>query len=92
LALYELWIGVKSTHSILLKVLEKHGVKQINPLKEKFDPNFHEALFDFVDPSQTPGTCGVIANIGYLINERVLRPAKVGVVKPPSKIEDQHNN
>jgi len=73
-----------------MKTLGKHGVVQINPLHQKFDPNFHEALFDFPDPKQTPGTCGVIANVGYLINERVLRPAKVGVVKPPAKIEDHH--
>ena len=64
-----------------MKALEKHGVTQINPTGEKFDPNFHEALFDFEDPKLKAGTCGFVANVGYLINERVLRPAKVGVVK-----------
>jgi len=70
-----------------LKTLERHGVSQINPQGEAFNPNFHEALFDFVDPKQTPGNVGVVCNVGYMINERVLRPAKVGVVKAPEKIE-----
>jgi len=83
-----LYEGVKSTNTILLKVLEKHGVVQINPVGEKFNPNYHEALFDFVDPNQTPGNVGMVANVGYLINDRVLRPAKVGVVKAPAKLDE----
>lgn len=83
-----LYEGVKSTNNILLKVLERHGVVQLNPLGEKFDPNYHEALFDFVDPNQTPGSVGMVANTGYMINDRVLRPAKVGVVKAPEKLKE----
>jgi len=65
-------------------VLEKHGVTKIYPLKEKFDPNKHEALFDFEDPTAEPGTVGVVALPGYFIADRILRPAKVGVVKKRS--------
>mmetsp|Transcript_53566 Transcript_53566/g.61462 ORF Transcript_53566/g.61462 Transcript_53566/m.61462 type:complete len:281 (+) Transcript_53566:61-903(+) len=77
----ELFEGVVATHSLLLKALERHGVTQLNPHKEKFDPHRHEALFDYDDPTAEPGTCGVVALTGYMIQERVLRPAKVGVVK-----------
>jgi len=87
-----LYEGVKITNSILTKALAKHGVTQINPIGEKFDPNFHEALFDVVDAKKTPGTVGFVASTGYIINDRVLRPAKVGVIKPPEKIEDQHDS
>eukprot|EP00331_Platyophrya_macrostoma_P003500 CAMPEP_0176424440 /NCGR_PEP_ID=MMETSP0127-20121128/10838_1 /TAXON_ID=938130 /ORGANISM="Platyophrya macrostoma, Strain WH" /LENGTH=323 /DNA_ID=CAMNT_0017805497 /DNA_START=41 /DNA_END=1012 /DNA_ORIENTATION=- len=77
----ELFQGVVATHSILLKTLERHGVTRIYPLKEKFDPNKHEALFDYDDPTAEPGTCGVVALPGYVIADRILRPAKVGVIK-----------
>jgi len=75
---------VTATQNILLKVLAKHGVTQLNPLKEKFDPHRHEALFDYPDPNAEAGTCGVVAQTGYLIQDRVLRPAKVGVIKKQS--------
>jgi molecular chaperone GrpE len=65
----------------LLNTLEKHGIKQINPVGEKFDPNQHEALFDYPDPKGTPGHVGHVLTVGYKIQERILRPAKVGVVK-----------
>ena len=78
------FLGVVATYSILLKTLEKHGVTRLNPIKEKFDPNKHEALFDYEDPNAESGTCGVVAQPGYLIQDRVLRPAKVGVVKKRS--------
>lgn len=62
-----LFDGVEATKHILLKVFAKHGINPIDPLKEKFDPNFHEALFDFPDPNQEPGTCGVVCSKGYMI-------------------------
>ena len=71
-----------------MKTLGKHGITQISPVGQKFDPNYHEALFDFDDPNQRPGTCGYIANVGYTIGERILRPAKVGVVKGIYKEEE----
>lgn len=76
-----LYEGVKATNAILLKTLQRHGITQLNPIGEKFDPNYHEALFDVPDPSARPGTCGFVVNVGYKINDRILRPAKVGVVK-----------
>lgn len=73
--------GLKLTESQLLKVFKDHGVETINPEGEKFDPNFHEALFQQPIPDKEPGTVFVVTKIGYKLNERVLRPAMVGVVK-----------
>lgn len=77
----QLYEGVKATRNILLKVLNKYGIQQINPKGEKFDPNIHEALFDYEDPKAVPGTVGQVLTVGYMISDRVLRPAKVGTIR-----------
>lgn len=64
--------------------MRKHGVTEYNPVKEKFDPNNHEAVFDYEDDEMTPGTVGQVLQTGFKIGERVLRPAKVGVIKKKS--------
>jgi molecular chaperone GrpE len=69
----------------LLKVLEKHGVKMFSPLGEKFDPNFHQAMYEVADGSAAPGTVAQVIQAGYLIGERMLRPALVAVAKAPPK-------
>ncbi|CAD8136178.1 unnamed protein product [Paramecium pentaurelia] len=76
--------GVVMTHSILEKVYKKFGVQKMNVTGQKFDPNFHESLFQVEDPEKEPGTICYVAQEGYVIGERVLRPAKVGVVKQQS--------
>lgn len=73
------------TFNIFSKILESNGLKKINPLNEKFNPNFHEALFEITDDKLEAGTIGYVAQNGYSINERVLRAARVGVVKGASK-------
>ncbi len=77
--------GIDLTERELTKVLEKHGVKMFSPLGEKFDPNFHQAMYEVPDPSAAPGTVAQVIQAGYLIGERVLRPAMVAVVKAPAK-------
>jgi molecular chaperone GrpE len=77
--------GIDLTERELTKVLEKHGVKMFSPLGEKFDPNFHQAMYEVPDPSAAPGTVAQVIQAGYLIGERVLRPAMVAVVKAPPK-------
>ncbi|HEY6993376.1 MAG TPA: nucleotide exchange factor GrpE, partial [Xanthobacteraceae bacterium] len=67
--------GVELTERELLKVLEKHGVKKFDPLGEKFDPNLHQAMYEIPDPSQPAGTVAQVVQPGYMIGERVLRPA-----------------
>jgi molecular chaperone GrpE len=77
--------GVELTERELLKVMEKHGVKRLDPQGEKFDPNFHQAMFELPDPAATPGTVVQVMQAGYKIGERVLRPAMVGIAKAPPK-------
>jgi molecular chaperone GrpE len=80
--------GVELTERELLKVLEKHGVKRFEPQKgDKFDPNLHQAMFELPDPSQPAGTVAQVVQSGYMIGERMLRPALVGVAKGGPKLE-----
>jgi molecular chaperone GrpE len=72
------------TKNGLMNTLKKHNIVEMNPLKEKFDPNKHEAVFDYEDEELTPGTVGQVLQTGFKIGDRVLRPAKVGVVKKKS--------
>jgi len=77
--------GVDLTERELQKVLEKHGVKMFSPLGEKFDPNFHQAMYEVPDSSAAPGTVAQVIQAGYLIGERVLRPAMVAIAKAAPK-------
>lgn len=79
--------GVELTEKEMLRSLNKHGVQPLHPLGERFDPNFHEALFEAYDPSVPSGTVNKIVETGYTIGSRLLRPAKVGVTSggPPSR-------
>jgi molecular chaperone GrpE len=73
--------GVELTERELIKVMEKHGVRKIEPQGQKFDPNLHQAMFELPDPSVPAGTVVQVMQPGYTIGERVLRPALVGVAK-----------
>src|SRR4030081_769919 len=86
--------GVELTERELLKVLEKHGVKKFEPLGEKFDPNLHQAMFELPDPSRPAGTVAQVVQPGYMIGERILRPALVAVTKggPKAAVEAPAND
>lgn len=71
--------GVKLTERQLLRSLEQHEIKKLNPIGGRFDPHFHEAMFEVPDPSVPNGTVTEVVEPGYSIGSRVLRPAKVGV-------------
>jgi len=73
--------GVELTERELTKVMEKHGVRKIEPQGQKFDPNLHQAMLEIPDASVPAGTVVQIMQPGYTIGERVLRPALVGVSK-----------
>jgi molecular chaperone GrpE len=78
--------GVELTERELLKVLDKHGIKKFEPAKgEKFDPNFHQAMYEVPDLSLPGGTVAQMVQAGFKISERMLRPALVAVVKHPPK-------
>jgi molecular chaperone GrpE len=73
--------GVELTERELLKALEKNGVRQFTPQGEKFDPNVHQAMYEVPDASVPAGSIVQVVQPGYMIGERVLRPALVGVSK-----------
>jgi molecular chaperone GrpE len=73
--------GIELTERDMLKALERHGVKRLDPQGQKFDPNMHQAMFEVPDPSVPSGTVVQVVQTGYLIGDRVLRPALVGVAK-----------
>ncbi|MDR3493761.1 MAG: nucleotide exchange factor GrpE [Ancalomicrobiaceae bacterium] len=73
--------GVDLTGRDLIKTLEKHGVKKLEPLGLRFDPNVHQAMFEIPNAEAASGTVLQVLQDGYVIGERVLRPALVGVSK-----------
>jgi molecular chaperone GrpE len=73
--------GVELTAKDLTGVLARHGVKRIDPQGEKFDPNFHQAMFEAPDPNVPSGAISQVVQSGWKIADRVLRPALVGVSK-----------
>jgi molecular chaperone GrpE len=80
-ALKTLIEGVVLTERDLLNTLERHGVKKIDPKGERFDPHLHQAMFEVPDTSVPTGTVMQVVQAGYVIGDRVLRPALVGVSK-----------
>jgi molecular chaperone GrpE len=77
--------GVELTERSLINTLEKNGVKKFDPSGEKFDPNFQQAMFEVPDASVPSGTVVQVVQAGFMIGERILRPALVGVSKGGAK-------
>jgi molecular chaperone GrpE len=73
--------GVEMTRRELLNVFERHGIKRVDPVGEKFDPHFHQAMFEVPTNEQPPGTVVQVMQAGFRIGDRILRPALVGVAK-----------
>lgn len=73
--------GVELTERAMLQALEKGGVKRISPRNERFDPHFHQAMFEIANSEVPNNTVLEVVQDGYVIGERVLRPAMVGVAK-----------
>jgi molecular chaperone GrpE len=73
--------GVAATERELLSVFERHGIRRIDPQAEPFDHNFHQAIFEAERVDQPAGTIVEVLQPGYLLHERLLRPAMVGVAK-----------
>jgi molecular chaperone GrpE len=87
---------VELTERSMMQALEKNGVKRISPLNERFDPNFHQAMFEIPDDETPNNTVLQVVQDGYVIGERCLRPALVGVSKggpkPAQKSPDPVEN
>ena len=73
--------GIELSWTEIQSAIEKHGVRQINPLGEKFDYNFHQAMFEVPTNDQPPGMVLEVVQHGYALYDRLLRPAMVGVSK-----------
>ena len=73
--------GVEMTAREMTSALERHGIRQVNPLGEKFDYNLHQAMFEAPETGEPDGTIVEVAQAGYMIGERLLRPAMVGVAR-----------
>ncbi|GAA0595145.1 MULTISPECIES: nucleotide exchange factor GrpE [Paenochrobactrum] len=73
--------GVDLTERSMLQALERHGVTKLDPEGQKFDPNFHQAMFEVPNPDVPNNTVVQVVQTGYAIGDRVLRPALVGVSK-----------
>ena len=84
--------GVELTERELLKTLEKNGVKKFSPQGEKFDPNLHQAMYEVPTSDLPPGLVADVIQAGYMIGERVLRPAMVAVSKAVQKTPASAND
>lgn len=91
--------GIEATERELLRAFEKNGLQKIEPIEQKFDPNFHEVMFETPMPDKAPGTIIQVMETGYTLHGRLIRPARVGVVKDdgqsggsaPGSSEPGHN-
>jgi molecular chaperone GrpE len=91
-----IFVGVEATERELMRVFEANNIRKIEPLGEKFDPHLHEVIFEAPGTGKEPGTIIQVVEPGFMIWERLLRPARVGVAKgeddaPPegSKVDTQ---
>jgi molecular chaperone GrpE len=82
--------GVEATERELFAIFERRGIKRIEPVGERFDPNFHQAMFEVPNSGQAAGTVVQVLQPGYVIHDRLLRPALVGVAKAESADAPEH--
>ena len=81
-------IGLEMTVQEVTKIMEKHGVKVVSPIGEKFDYNLHQAMFEVPTDEAEPGTIMAVAQDGYVLHDRLIRPAMVGVAKAATTDEN----
>ncbi|MGB6351160.1 MAG: nucleotide exchange factor GrpE [Pseudolabrys sp.] len=84
--------GVELTERELMKSLEKNGVKKFSPEGEKFDPNVHQAMYEVPTSDLPPGQVAQVIQAGYMLGDRVLRPAMVAVSKAAPKSKATAND
>jgi len=82
-------LGLEIVEKEIVTTLEKNNIKQISPLGEKFDYNFHQAMFEIPTNDYDPGLVVEVSQNGYLLYDRLVRPAMVGISK---KIEEKKDN
>ena len=85
-------IGIEIVEKEILNTFEKHSIKQINPLEEKFDYNLHQAMFEVPTNEKEPGYVVEVSQKGYLLHDRLVRPAMVGISKKSEEETTEQNN
>ncbi|KAJ8754994.1 hypothetical protein K2173_015506 [Erythroxylum novogranatense] len=73
--------GVEMTEKQLIEIFKKFGIEKYDPTNEPFDPHRHNAVFEVPDSSKPPGTIAAVLKTGYMLYDRVIRPAEVGVTR-----------
>ncbi|WOL16439.1 hypothetical protein Cni_G25226 [Canna indica] len=84
--------GVEMTDKQLLEVFKKFGVEKFDPVNENFDPNKHLAVFQVPDASKPPGLVAAVLKSGYMLHDRIIRPAEVGVTLAMDSGADQNSS
>ena len=74
-------IGIQMTEQELQKAFDNNNIRKIDPIGQKFDYNFHQAMFEVEETDEVPGVVVQVLQPGYAIDDRILRPAMVGVSK-----------
>jgi|GEM_PF-3891560 len=82
--------GVSATERMLLAVFEKQGIKKIAPTEGRFDPNLHEVMFEVDSTDKEGGEIVQLLEAGYVIHDRLLRPARVSVAKASNPTQKDH--
>ena len=85
-------IGLEIVEKEIINTFEKHNITQISPLGEKFDYNLHQAMFEVSTLEKDPGYVVEVSQKGYLLNNRLVRPAMVGISKKPLEENKEKNN
>ncbi len=73
--------GIEATERELLRTFEKNGITKLEPADDIFDPNIHEVMFEAPNPGKPAGTIIQVVECGYMLHDRLIRPARVGVTK-----------
>lgn len=87
-----LLLGLEIVEKEIVTTLERHNIKQISPLGEKFDYNFHQAMFEVPTNDSESGVVVEVSQNGYLLYERLVRPAMVGISKKIEQKDDKDND
>ena len=85
-------IGLEIVEKEITNTFEKHNLKVISPLNEKFDYNLHQAMFEVPTTGKDPGYVVEVSQKGYLLHDRLVRPAMVGISKKPDEVSPEESN
>ena len=91
-AVAQIMVGLEMTAREVRNTFERFGIKTIEAMGEKFDHNLHEAMFELEDASKPAGTVVQVVETGYVLNDRLLRPSKVGISKGGPRENNKDNN